>query len=261
MFERFGGHMQDVERGVPGEMDELDLVIEETLDAAIDEEIDAALDAALSEYEPAAYTDSEEWCSDSPEWLDVESEAEAILNQAFPDAPAQRSGQSAPLAPLWQEALRFGLKLAGIAAAFALLLSLVYGLHRNTDPDMSPMVKDGDLVLFYRLDKEYAIRDILVLNYQGERQVRRVAARAGDTVDITEQGLVINGARQQEGEIYEETQRYADIGVSFPLILQEGQLFVLGDARENAADSRIYGPVETKDTLGKVITVMRRRSF
>ena len=253
--------MRDVERGVPGEMDELDLVIEETLEAAIDEEIDAALDAALLNYEPAARTDSPEWYTESPEWDDVESEAESILNRAFPVAAVQQSAPAAPLAPLWQEVLRFGLKLGGIMAAFALLLSFVYGLHRNTDPDMSPMVKDGDLVLFYRLDKEYAIRDILVLNYQGERQVRRVAARAGDTVDITEQGLIINGARQQEVEIYEETQRYADIGVTFPLTLQEGQLFLLGDARENAADSRVYGPVEIKDTLGKVITVMRRRSF
>jgi type IV secretory pathway protease TraF len=38
-------------------------------------------------------------------------------------------------------------------------------------------------------------------------------------------------------------------------------VFVLGDAREGAADSRIYGPVNTEDTLGTVITVIRRRSL
>ena len=243
-------------------MDELDAVLEETFDAALDEAIDAALDAALLNRRPATHTNSSEWHPDSAEWCAVEAEAEAVLRQAFPNAPAQRSGAPAPQVPLWKEALNFGLKLAAIAVAFLLLFTFVYGLHRNTDPDMFPMVKDGDLVLFYRLDKEYAVRDLLLLNYEGGRQVRRVAARAGDTVDITAQGgLIINGARQQEVEIYEETQRYAESGVSFPLTLQEGQLFVLGDARENAADSRVYGPIEIKDTMGKVITVLRRRSF
>ena len=256
MFERFDGHTQDVERGAPGKMDELDAVLEETFDAAIDEAIDAALDAALSDCRPSVPVDSSDWC-------DVEAEAEAVLLQAFPNAsaPVQRSGTPAQQVSLGKEALNFGLKLAAIMAAFALVFSFIYGLHRNTDPDMFPMVKDGDLVLFYRLDKEYSVRDLLLLNYQGERQVRRVAARAGDTVDITEQGLMINGARQQETDIYEEVQRYKDSGVTFPLTLKEGQLFVLGDARENAADSRVYGPIEIKDTMGKVITVLRRRSF
>lgn len=36
------------------------------------------------------------------------------------------------------------------------------------------------------------------MNYQGKEQVRRVIATAGDVVDITEDGLTINGAPQQE---------------------------------------------------------------
>ncbi len=75
-------------------------------------------------------------------------------------------------------------------------------------------------------------------------------ATAGDVVDITEDGLTINGAPQQEHQIYEKTQRY-DTGVDFPIKLQEGQIFVLGDSRENASDSRVYGAVDVKDTKGK----------
>jgi signal peptidase I len=125
---------------------------------------------------------------------------------------------------------------------------------------MNPSVKDGDLVLFYRLNKKYHAGDLLLLSFQGKSQVRRVIATAGDTVDITGEGLVINGALQQERSIYSPTQRYAE-GISFPLTLEEGQVFVLGDARGNAADSRIYGPVNIKDTRGSVIAVLRRRSL
>jgi len=94
----------------------------------------------------------------------------------------------------------------------------------------------------------------------GKKQVRRVVATAGDTVDITENGLMINGALQNEPGIYQETQRYAE-GIEFPVILRESQVFVLGDARANTTDSRIYGPVNINATHGKVITIFRRRNL
>ena len=161
---------------------------------------------------------------------------------------------------VWRELGLLAIKLAVITIGFVLIFTFLYGFHRNTDPDMAPMVKDGDLVLFYRLGKNFAIGDLLLLDFQDERQVRRVIAKAGDVVDITENGLIINGAMQHEPEIFQQTWRYAN-GVTFPLTIGEGQVFVLGDARENAIDSRVYGPVNTSDTLGTVITVIRRRGL
>ena len=175
--------------------------------------------------------------------------------------PAPESPQAIPQQnSVWRDLLNLAIKIASIAIAFMLITTFLYGLHRNTDPSMNPMIKDGDLLMFYRLDKDYAIGDLLVLDYKGKRQTRRVVARAGDTVDITESGLIINNAIQQEPEIYQQTRRY-DNGLSLPLIVGEGQVFVLGDARENATDSRVYGPVDVKDTLGTVITVLRRRNL
>jgi signal peptidase I len=161
---------------------------------------------------------------------------------------------------VWWELGSLAVKIVLIFTSFMLIFTFMYGFHRNTDPDMAPMVKEGDLILFYRLDRDYAIGDLLLLDFQGERQVRRVVARAGDTVDIGEGGLIINGGLQNEPEIFQQTWRYEN-GVSFPLTVGEGQVFALGDARENATDSRVYGPVDTEDTLGEVITVIRRRGL
>jgi len=147
-----------------------------------------------------------------------------------------------------------------ICIAFVLIFTFFYGFHRNADPGMAPMIQTGDLVLFYRLNQDFAIGDLLLFNFQGERQVRRVVARAGDTVDFAEGYLIINGAAQQEPAIFQESWRY-ETGVSFPLTVGTGQVFVLGDAREGATDSRVYGPVNMEDTLGTVITVLRRRNF
>ena len=181
--------------------------------------------------------------------------AEEALADKMPEQQQHRRETS-----VWRELGLLAIKIGIITATIALILTFLYGFYRSADPDMAPMVKTGDLVLFYRLDKNYAIGDLLLLDFQGERQVRRVVARAGDVVDITENGLSINGAIQQEPEIFQRTWPYEN-GAVFPLTVGEGQVFVLGDARENATDSRVYGPVSTRDTLGTVITIIRRRGL
>ena len=153
------------------------------------------------------------------------------------------------------------LKIAFILLAFVLLFTFLFGFARYAEPSMSPAIKDGDLVIYYRYTKVgYLPQDTIMLEYDGQVQARRVVAVEGDVVDITESGLVINGALQQEADIYQKTERYVE-GVEFPLTVPEGQVFVLGDSRTGATDSRIYGPVEVNDTLGKVMAVIRRRSI
>ncbi len=161
---------------------------------------------------------------------------------------------------LGDEILFLLVKIAAIIFAFLLVFLFLFGLCRNSDASMGPSVKDGDMVMFYRLDKNYIARDALVLEFEGHKQVRRVVATAGDTVDITEDGLLINGAYQQEQEIYSPTQRY-ESGPEFPMTVGEGEVFVLADSRINATDSRFYGVVKVKDTLGKVMMVLRWRNI
>jgi signal peptidase I len=175
-------------------------------------------------------------------------------------AGANRSRDDPPVPSVLRELLSLLGKIAAIALAAALAFTFVYGLHRASGGDMAPAIKDGDLVLFYRLDRDYAAGDLLLLSYQGARQVARVIATQGDTVDVTERGLMINGSYQQEPGIYEETPRYEQ-GAELPITLGESQVFVLGDSRGGATDSRVYGAVDTDDTLGTVIAVMRRRNL
>lgn len=153
------------------------------------------------------------------------------------------------------------LKTASIILVLLLLFTFLFGIARQGDASMAPAIKDGDLVIFFRhMTSEYQPRDTIVLKAAGGKQAGRVVAVAGDEVDITEEGLIINGAPQQEQEIYQATERYRD-GVSFPLIVPQGEVFVLGDSREGATDSRIYGCVKQEDTLGKVMMIIRRRGI
>jgi len=182
------------------------------------------------------------------------SEPESVSRSAAKESSAQSSS-------LFRDLLSLCMRVGSIMLAFMILFTFLYGLVRYSEPSMAPSIKDGDLVLFYRYSGAgYLPQDVIVLKYGEQKQVRRVIATAGDTVDITEEGLVINGALQQEPEIYRKAERYRD-GVSFPLTVPEGQVFVLGDCRAGATDSRIYGCVKIEDTLGKVMTVIRRRSI
>ena len=134
-----------------------------------------------------------------------------------------------------------------IVTIILLLFTFVFGALRYSQRDMFPSVKDGDLVIFYRMGTNYAIKDLVVLTYK---------------IDIVNGRLIRNGIPQSEENIgiYEETEMYKE-GVTFPLTVPEGQIFVLADSRNNSTDSRIYGCVDIKDTYGTVIMIGRRRGF
>lgn len=161
---------------------------------------------------------------------------------------------------LFGEILYLLRKVLVIGGLLVLCGTFLFGAARNTDLGMAPVVKSGDLVFYFRLDQQYAASDVAAVRIGDSFQTRRVIAVGGDTVDLTAEGLLVNGYLQQETDIVGETLPYTD-GITFPVVLEEDQIFLLGDNREHAADSRLYGAVEVKDTLGKVVLLLRRRNI
>ena len=92
----------------------------------------------------------------------------------------------------------------------------------------------------------------------GECIVKRVIATEGQIVDIDfERGVVfVDGEEIDEPYIHSYT--YNQQGVSFPLIVQKGHVFVLGDNRESSLDSRSYeiGQIDRREILGKAIFLL-----
>lgn len=152
------------------------------------------------------------------------------------------------------------LKILIVILLFVLLFTFLFGATRYNDVAMEPNIKSGDLVIYSRIDKDFDVGQEAALKYQGKTQVMRVVATAGDTVDMTPDGFTVNGALQEEPNPQKETLPYTE-GVTFPITLKKGEIFLLGDDRENSADSRVYGAVQQEDTLGKVLNIVRRRNF
>lgn len=165
------------------------------------------------------------------------------------------------------EVLYLVLKVALVALVVLLALVFVFGIAKVEDNSMNPSLKSGDLLLFYRLDHDYASGDVVAVEYEENIQLRRVVAVEGDTVNITEGGLEINGKLQQErsisgnvGSTGAGTLLYEG-GIDFPVTLGPGEVFLLGDNRAESLDSRMYGPVKENIIVGKTVFVMRTRNI
>jgi signal peptidase I len=155
---------------------------------------------------------------------------------------------------------------------------------------MSPTILPGDRILVDKLAyRRGPVRkgDVVVFtnpNRRFQNQIKRVVALPGDTVEIRDFALVVNGtpvprARVEPGAesgtgdgIFEETNDGAAYRVRVgegeggeerrnfgPLRVPNGHCFVLGDNRNLAEDSRHYGPVPLADIVGRVQRVFYPR--
>jgi len=158
---------------------------------------------------------------------------------------------------------------------------------------MHPTVQLGDRVLANKLayhDGPVQRGDIVVFihpNRRHQKQIKRVIALPGDTIEITGGALYVNDKALQRtrvgasdggedtmlaGEIFRETNASATYQVLMTAppgtnstdeerrklwnldktTVPNGHIFVLGDNRSQARDSRQYGPVPMRDIIGRV---------
>ena len=123
---------------------------------------------------------------------------------------------------------------------------------------------DGDylLVINNPICGELEYGDIVVASMDrfrgGEAIVKRVIATEGQTVDIDfRAGIVyVDGVALEEDYIYTPT--HLSEGMSFPLVVEEGCVFLMGDNRGDSRDSRApeIGLVDTREILGKAVFLM-----
>lgn len=148
-------------------------------------------------------------------------------------------------------------RLMGIVKVLALLAVVVFflfrfvvGLTPVSGNSMCNTLKNGDYVLYTRMVKNLHRGDIVSLSLpSGEYYVKRVVALAGDTVDIRDGKVYINGAEETAGYVLGETVGES-VAIEYPYTVEEGHVFVLGDNRPESVDSRYYGAFSEQQVTG-----------
>lgn len=139
--------------------------------------------------------------------------------------------------------------------------------------------KRGDIVVFYS-------------PHDGTRLIKRVVGLPGDTIGLRQNRLFINGAflhyEKIEAGIGDQKKRETFSGTTIlredlsghhhmvkilpqqpsphtfrPVTIPEGHYFMMGDNRDNSADSRFFGFVEQKRIVGRAtrVAISRDESF
>jgi signal peptidase I len=144
-----------------------------------------------------------------------------------------------------------------IAAVVYLGLRLAVQSYRVEGPSMQPNFQTGQWVLVdkieYRLGKPHR-GDVIVFKSPHNRNanlIKRVIGLPGETVDLRNGVVYIHKADGEVVSLSEPYITYVDNRPFTGSVIPEGQIFVLGDHRDVADDSRFGWLVPDKDIVGK----------
>lgn len=118
----------------------------------------------------------------------------------------------------------------------------VFGSDRDEDDRLLP---------FEQIERG----DVIVFRYPGNPDVdfvKRVIALPGETIEIANRGVWIDGRRLEEPYLNrQDGNRVLQRDDYGPLTLRNDEYFVMGDNRDESNDSRYWGPVRRELITGK----------
>lgn len=137
-----------------------------------------------------------------------------------------------------------------------LIFTFIFRIAGVIGPSMQPTLSDGDKLIVTAFNKKPAIGDIIIItqpNPFNEPLVKRIIALEGQTVDIDFLKGIVTVDGKPESYGYGLTTDEFD--VDFPLKVEKGCVFVLGDNRHHSTDSRstTVGQIDMDYILGKVV--------
>lgn len=152
-----------------------------------------------------------------------------------------------------------------IAGVLYLIISQFFILANISGESMAETYHDGQKVVLQKKFNDYKPEDVVAFSFTDaqneyfnslaeenqmasyavdELHVKRIAGVAGDTIKIEDNVTYVNDVKISTSEVFLTDQEY---------VVQENELFVLGDNVNNSFDSRQHGPINTKDIYGEVM--------
>jgi len=166
-----------------------------------------------------------------------------------------------------------------IAAVIAFLVrGFVVQAFRIPSGSMEPTLLVGDHLLVNRLSYEMKVPftdivlfdlgtanrgDVVVFRYPEDRTkdfIKRVIAIGGDTVQIVNKVVYVNGQRIKDSHAFFQDKAIIPGALSprdnfGPVTVPKDSYFVMGDNRDRSYDSRFWGFVKKDDLVGRALVL------
>lgn len=139
-----------------------------------------------------------------------------------------------------------------VAAAAVLISSLLLPVMQISGNSMDPTLCNNDIIVLFKT-KSYSTGQLCSFSWNNRTLIKRIIAKAGDWVEMEEDGsVIVNGEKLEEDYVLEKALGECDI--EFPYQVPEKSYFVLGDKRDVSIDSRstVIGSVSEDQIIGRV---------
>ncbi|MCQ2080866.1 MAG: signal peptidase I [Lachnospiraceae bacterium] len=135
-----------------------------------------------------------------------------------------------------------------------ILMQTLIGMALIPSGSMEPTLHVGSKYVFSKLSYLFSgpdRGDVIVFDDDGTIYCKRIIALPGETVEIKNESVYINGQKLDEPYAFGNTYAYTSSTYNVP----EGEYFFLGDNRENSHDSRLwdYPFLKKEQILGHVL--------
>jgi signal peptidase I len=138
-----------------------------------------------------------------------------------------------------------------IAAFYIPSGSMLDTLHKNDRVLVNKLsyklhdVHRGDVIVFERPPAELdtSINDL----------IKRVIGLPGETIEVRDCKVIVDGRFLEEPYIDRPWTRTCTFG---PITVPDGQVFVMGDNRDDSEDGRVFGPIDEDLIVGRAFVLI-----
>jgi signal peptidase I len=177
-----------------------------------------------------------------------------MMDEEIPTPPLA----SPPLPALGAFSLLRDIAISVVLAV--ILIVFIYQPVKVEGTSMMPGLTDQERIFInkytYKLGADSVARfDLVVFNYPydpSQSYIKRIIGIPGDTVEIDEGKVLLNGRQLTEPYVPEEYRDHRSIAKE---VVPPGHYFVLGDHRSSSNDSRVWGFVDRKEIYGKAVFI------
>jgi len=203
--------------------------------------------------------------------------SESVPNAEPSDSTSQQRRRQKRRRENWQSIASTLAILISAPIIALLLITFVFQSYVVDGPSMKQTLQDGDRLIVVKTGKTMsALRndayipdrgDIIVFARfgtfdpiaGGERQlIKRVVGLPGERITVSNGVVTVFNEEEPEGFNPDTTGGYSNLlasrggNNSVDITIPDGQVFVMGDNRSNSQDSRVFGPIDSSEIIGRL---------